>query len=97
MPALARIGTAPFKSREIRFVPKSRVGHRWAHTFASRRQPVIRRLEIESIAQILPRFQDALQERAVWALREKCRILWAMLDAVRDAYGMGPAPAGGAS
>jgi pyrroloquinoline-quinone synthase len=34
----------------------------------------------------------ALQDRAVWALGEKCRILWSLLDAVQDAYGPhGPA------
>jgi pyrroloquinoline-quinone synthase len=33
----------------------------------------------------------ALQERAFWALSEKCRVLSAMLDAVAEAYGTGPA------
>jgi pyrroloquinoline-quinone synthase len=36
-----------------------------------------------------------LQERAVWALGEKCRILWAMLDAIHEAYGAGASPVGG--
>jgi pyrroloquinoline-quinone synthase len=36
-----------------------------------------------------------LQERAVWALGEKCRILWVMLDAIAEAYGIGPAGEGG--
>ncbi len=33
----------------------------------------------------------ALQERAVAALEQKCRILWSMLDAIMAAYGAGPA------
>jgi pyrroloquinoline-quinone synthase len=33
----------------------------------------------------------ALQERAVAALEQKCRILWSMLDAIMAAYGVGPA------
>jgi hypothetical protein len=32
-----------------------------------------------------------LQERAVAALEQKCRILWSMLDAIEAAYGAGPA------
>jgi pyrroloquinoline-quinone synthase len=36
-----------------------------------------------------------LQERAVRALGEKCRILWAILDAIHAAYGAGPADEGG--
>ena len=32
----------------------------------------------------------ALQEQAVAALEQKCRILWSMLDAIMAAYGAGP-------
>ena len=37
----------------------------------------------------------ALQDRAIWALGEKCRILWAMLDSIQEAYGLGPSNEGG--
>ena len=32
-----------------------------------------------------------LQQRAISALEQKCRILWSMLDAIMAAYGAGPA------